>query len=177
MKRKFILPLVFASLFIHAAYGKSPSVHVDPLLIGDWKATEDCEKHPSWPSELKVFKDPKSSAVKVKRGNTAGDLNLPGEIVEKDAEGVLYRTIRLPESFNHGKQIVVGSIWKAEQSKKGEKALSIIMHIYKLIDESTLVYEKFGFESEERPGDLMVQPYSKSFPKNYHCVFKRISTK
>ncbi|MBY0469760.1 hypothetical protein K2X30_01240 [bacterium] len=165
-------------VFVPAAFAanKAPApVQVSPEMLGKWVATEDCEKHPSWPSELTISKT-LAGIFQVTRGKVISDLNTANEVVEKDGEGVTYRTIRLPESYNQGRQIVVGSIWKKEGDKKpGTGGLSIIMGVYKLQDVSTLIYEKYGYESEERPDDLMIAPYSKSFPKNYRCVFKKAS--
>ena len=150
---------------------------MDPGILGNWVATSDCEKHPKWPNEISILKESsKSDTIIIKRGEFVTHLNTAGEVVEKDMDGIVFRTIRLPESYYNGKQIVIGSIWRNENDKpttESPKGLSIILTTYKLLDNSTLVYEKYGYESEERPNDLMVQPYSKSFPKNYHCVFKR----
>ncbi len=173
--KKLILLWSLMGLIGSQVRGQPATVKVDPHFLGDWIATSDCEKHPTWPSEITIFKDPKNpQAFQLKRGKAIIELNTAGEVVEKDFEGQTFRTVRMPESYNEGKQLVVGSLWKGVNEARApfDKSLSVIMTVYKLI-EDTMVFEKYGYESEERPNGLMLQPYNKNFPKNYHCVFKR----
>lgn len=169
--------LALSSGSVAVEKGKGP-VELDAKFVGKWLATKECEKHSSWPDDLEISKDKKNSRVfKIKRGDDTWDLNMPSEVVEKDHEGLVFRTIKLPESYNKGRQLVVGSIWRHESEKKDKvpPALSIIMATYSLKDDATLIYEKYGYESEERAeAAMMVAPYSKQFPKNYRCVFSRV---
>jgi hypothetical protein len=156
----------------------SERVRISDKFVGKWIASEICEKHPTWPSELTIEPSPRSPDIyRAVRGSNVTELNIPGEIVEKDSQGILYRTIRMPNSYNDGMQIVVASIWKGEDKTippKEPEGISVILSIYSLRNPNLLVFEKYGYTTEERKGsEVFVEPYSKMFPKNYHCEYKR----